>query len=207
MGRDGAGRYATDGRERSLSQLKSLKINLVYGGGGNLGIDGDLVRWEASFLSERKVQIVNLLMGFGVRRNRGKDTSPQGICNISFVDDTSSTARGNSVRELCEKLQKANEAAIELGCRNDVQFNAVKTETLLVMRKRGRELRKQVQRARIIVCMIGGKEVEFAQEATQHLGDWLHHQTRLAKARKVKVRIRIQVTVSKARLGAGSEYL
>ena len=54
--------------------------------------------------------------------------------------------------------------------------------------------------------MIGDKEVEFAQEATQHLGGWLHHQTRLAKARKVKVRIRIQVTVSKARLGAGSEY-
>ena len=35
-----------------------------------VGIDGDLVRWEASFLSERKVQIVNLLMGFGVQRNR-----------------------------------------------------------------------------------------------------------------------------------------
>ena len=64
MGREGAGRDATDGRERSLSQLK---INLVY---VEVGIDGDLVRWEASFLSERKVQIVNLLMGFGVQRNR-----------------------------------------------------------------------------------------------------------------------------------------
>ena len=47
------------------------------------------------------------------------------------------------------------------------------------MRKRGQELREQVRRARIIVCMIGEKE-EFAQEATQHLGGWLHHKRRLA---------------------------
>ena len=133
-----------------------------------VGIDGDLVRREASFLSERKVQIVNLLMGFGVQRN-------QGICNSSFVDDTTSTARVNSVRELCGKLQKASEAAIELRCRNDVQFNAAKIEALLFMRKRGQELREQVRRARII----GGKK-EFAQEATQHLGGWLHHKRRLA---------------------------
>jgi hypothetical protein len=72
------------------------------------------------------------------------------------VDDTSSTARGTSFRELCEKLQKASEAAIELGCRNDAQFNAAKTEALLFMRKRGRELREQVRRARIIVCMTWG---------------------------------------------------
>ena len=54
MGRDGAGRYATDGRERSLSQLKSLKINLVYGGGGNLGIDGGFGSLGGIFLIRKK---------------------------------------------------------------------------------------------------------------------------------------------------------
>jgi hypothetical protein len=39
-----------------------------------------------------------------------------GVRPLSFVDDTSFTARGNSVRELCEKLQKASEAAIDWGC-------------------------------------------------------------------------------------------
>jgi hypothetical protein len=92
-----------------------------------------------------------------------------GVRPLSFVDDTSSTARGNSVRE---KLQKASETAIEWGRGNDVQFDAAKTEALLFMRKRGRELREQ-RRARIIVCMIGEKEVEFAQEATRCLGVWL----------------------------------
>jgi hypothetical protein len=95
-----------------------------------------------------------------------------GVKPLSFVDDTNSTARGNSVRELCEKLQKASEMAIEWGSGNDVQFDAAKTEALLFMRKRGRELREQRQ-ARIIVCMIGEKVVEFAQEATRCLGVWL----------------------------------
>jgi hypothetical protein len=114
-----------------------------------------------------------------------------GVRPLSFVDDISFTTRGNSVRELCEKLQKASEAAIEWGHRNDVEFDAAKTEALLFTRKRGRELREQVRQARIVV---GEKEVEFAQEATRWLGVWLdsgltlktHHQTRLGKARKAE---------------------
>ena len=112
------------------------------------------------------------------------------------MDDTSSTARGNSVRELCEKLQKASEAAIEWGCRNDVQFDAAKTEALLFMRKRGREPREQVRRARIIICMIGEKEVEFAQEATQRLAT-PPNETRRGSESEGKNQI--QNTVSKAR--------
>jgi hypothetical protein len=39
-----------------------------------------------------------------------------GVKPLSFVDDTSFTARGNSIKELYKKLQKANEVAIDWGC-------------------------------------------------------------------------------------------
>jgi hypothetical protein len=100
---------------------------------------------------------------------------------LSFVDDISSTAaRGNSVRELCEKLQKASEAAIEWA----------KTEALLFTRKRGQGLREQVRRARIIVCMGGVCSGSHSMPGGLARFRRRHHQTRLAKARKAKARIR-----------------
>ena len=48
-----------------------------------------------------------------------------------------------------------------------MQFDAAETHALLFTRKRGRELREQIRRARIIV---GEKEVELALE---WLGVWL----------------------------------
>src|ERR1700722_2241459 len=44
---------------------------------------------------------------------------------------------------------------------------------MLPKRRHYFSLREQVRRARIIVCMIGEKEVEFSQEATRCLGVWL----------------------------------
>jgi hypothetical protein len=66
---------------------------------------------------------------------------------------------------------------------------------VLFTRKRGQELREQVQRARI---RVGGRQVSFNQEATRWLGIWLdagltfkaHYLTRLQKARTAEARVR-----------------
>ena len=86
-----------------------------------------------------------------------------GAQSLSFADDIGLLAPGHSVREVCEKLQKAAKAAIEWGHDNAVQFDAGKTEAILLTRKRGRELKDQIQRARVEV---DGHCVPFNPEAT-----------------------------------------
>ncbi|KKA16155.1 reverse transcriptase, partial [Rasamsonia emersonii CBS 393.64] len=117
-----------------------------------------------------------------------------GIRALSFADDIGLIALGSSVDQTCRLLQQAGDAAITWGQANAVQFDAEKTEAVLFTRKRGRELRDQVQRARILV---GGHQVSFSQEATRWLGIWLdagltfkvHYQTRLRKARMAEARV------------------
>ncbi|KAL1980085.1 hypothetical protein VTN96DRAFT_4674 [Rasamsonia emersonii] len=158
-----------------------------------LGIDGDLTRWVRSFLADRRVQLV--IDGHQGLENpissgvpQGSPVSPilfviyisgvveaveaavPGIRALSFADDIGLIALGNSVDQACRQLQQAGEAAITWGQANTVQFDAEKTEATLFTRKRGRELRAQVQRARI---SIGAHQVSFNQDATRWLGIWL----------------------------------
>lgn len=67
-----------------------------------------------------------------------------GIQSLSFADDIALLASGHSVKEVCDKLQKAVKVAIEWEHVNVVQFDAGKTETILLTRKQGRELRDQI---------------------------------------------------------------
>ena len=183
-----------------------------------LGIDGDLVRWTRSFLADRKVQLV--VDGFQCPEKpistgvpQGSPASPilfiiyisrvfhvieeavPGMGPLSFADDIGLVAAAGSVDQVCEKLQKAGEVAIQWGHENAVQFDAEKTEAMLFTRKRGRELREQTERARITV---EGHEVSFHKEATRWLGIWLdtgltlkdHYQTCLRKARSAEARLR-----------------
>ena len=69
-----------------------------------------------------------------------------------------------------------------------VQFDMGKTEAVLLTRKRGRELKDQIQQAQVEV---DGHRVPFNPEATRWLGIWLdsglnlkvHYQTCMRKAR------------------------
>jgi ribonuclease HI len=182
-----------------------------------LRVDGDLVRWTWSFLADRKVQLV--IDGFQCAEQpvtgvpQGSPVSPilfviylsgvfhaieetvPGVQALSFADDLGMVVSASSVAQACERLKQAGEAAIDWGVQNVVQFDAEKTEAVLFTRKRGRQLQDQVRRARII---IGGKRVQFKQEATRWLGIWLdsgltlktHYLTRLQKARTAEARLR-----------------
>jgi ribonuclease HI len=183
-----------------------------------LGFDGDLIRWVQSFLSGRLVQLVIDNTQCPAHRidsgvPQGSPVSPilfliylsgifdaieravPGVQLLSFADDMGFLAPGYSVQEACQKLQEAAQVAIEWGESNLVQFEAKKTEAVLFTRKRGQELRNQIQRARI---MVGGHSVSFNSEATRWLGIWLdagltlkvHYQTRLRKARNAESRVR-----------------
>ena len=67
-----------------------------------------------------------------------------GIRCLSFADDIGLLASGHSVKEVCDKLQKAAKVAIEWGHDNVVQFDAEKTEAILLMHKQGQELKDQI---------------------------------------------------------------
>ncbi|ODM18007.1 hypothetical protein SI65_06795 [Aspergillus cristatus] len=120
--------------------------------------------------------------------------SVAGVQSLSFADDIGLLASGHSVKEVCDKLQKAAKVAIEWGHDNVVQFDAGKTEAILLTRKRGRELRDQIQRAHVEV---DGHCVPFNLEATRWLGVWLdsglnlkaHYQTCMRKARAAENRV------------------
>jgi ribonuclease HI len=185
---------------------------------GEIGLDGDLIHWVASFLMDRQVQLVidghqgpkqpidsGLPQGSPVSPIlfiiyvRGVfqaiETRVPGVKTLSFADDIGLLTRANSVDEACQQLQLAGEVAIEWGAANGVQFDPEKTEAALFTRQRGRILRDQVQRARLA---IGGKEVAFNQTATRWLGVLLdagltlkaHYQGRLQKAKKAEARVR-----------------
>ena len=180
-------------------------------------LDGDLIRWVQSFLTDRwvQLQIDNTQcpahpVNSGVPQ--GSPVSPilfiiylsgvfdaierrvNGIQCLSFADDIGLLAPGYSVREVCKKLQEAAKVAIEWGHGNVVQFDAGKTEAVLLTRKRGRELKDQIQRAQVEV---DGHCVPFNLEATRWLGVWLdsglnlkaHYQTCMRKARAAENRV------------------
>ena len=122
------------------------------------------------------------------------ESSVAGVQSLSFADDIALLASGHSVKEVCCKLQKSVKVAIEWGHDNMVQFDVGKTEAVLLTRKRGRELKDQIQRARVEG---DGHCVPFNPEATRWLGIWLdsglnlkaHNQTRMRKARAAENRV------------------
>ncbi|ODM21122.1 hypothetical protein SI65_04175 [Aspergillus cristatus] len=173
-------------------------------------LDGDLIRWVQSFLTDQWVQsqIDNTQcpahpINSGVPQ--GSPVSPilfiiylsgvfdvversvAGVQSLSFADDIGLLASGHSVKEVCEKLQKAAKVAIEWGHGNMVQFDAGKTEAVLLTCKHGQELKDQIQQAQVEV---DGHCVPFNLEATKWLGVWLdsglnlktHYQTCMRKA-------------------------
>lgn len=68
-----------------------------------------------------------------------------GVQSLSFADDIGLLVSGHLVKEVCGNLQKAAKVAIEWGHENRVQFDAGKTEAVLLTRKCGQELKDQIQ--------------------------------------------------------------
>jgi len=183
-----------------------------------MDIDADLLRWTQSFLTGRSIRLV--LDGFLCPEQLTNSGLPQGspvspilfaiylsgvfkaiesevpeARALSFADDIGIVTSGSSVRQICDRLQKAAGAAEAWGHTNATQFDIVKTEAVLFTRKQGRRRRELVQEAHITV---GGHRISFNQEATRWLGVWLdsgltfkaHFQKRIQKAKMAEARVR-----------------
>ena len=181
-----------------------------------LGIDGDLICWSQSFMTDQRLQLV--VDGFKCEEKLVDTGVPQespvspilfaiylsGIFkaveeavptkSLFFVDDLGFMVSAESVSQACERLQQTEEVTIEWGQNNAVLFDAEKIEAMLFTHKKEQRLREQMQAARV---KIEGHEITFKQETSQWLGIWLdaglelkvHHQNCLHKARKAETRL------------------
>ena len=130
-----------------------------------LGVDGDLVTWTGSFLTNRKVQLVIdrhdnkkreietgipqgsplspilfLIYISGVF-NKVSETSPL-VTSLSFIDDLGFIASDSSVKEIVRALEKVAKEVIEWGRVNAVTYNTSKTEAVLFSKSHRQRLNK-----------------------------------------------------------------
>lgn len=119
-----------------------------------LGIDGDLIRWTRSFLTDRRVQLV--INGHTNREQDIETGIPQGspvspiiflvyisgvfekvsvshpaISALSFVDDLGFIASGYLVKELAKTLGQVATVVLDWGKSNAVTYDIAKTEAVL----------------------------------------------------------------------------
>jgi len=149
-------------------------------------IDGDLIRWTESFLSERTVEMViegNVLKSHPVEAGvpQGSPVSPilfaihtAGLIKwveervkaegLSFVDDLGWVATGKGVNQVVERLEAREAESIEWAKRRDLQFDTAKTEAALFTRRRGHK--KHLQPKLTAKLKVGNGFVRFNKEAT-----------------------------------------
>ena len=183
-----------------------------------LGIDGDLVTWTGSFLTDRKVQLVidghdnkereietGIPQGSPVSPilfliyisgvfNKISETSPW-VTSLSFVDDLGFIASGSSVKEIVGSLEKFAKEVIEWGKQNAVTYDISKTEAVLFSKSHRQRLSKQLREAKIEVRT---EQISFNKEATRWLGVWLdsqlkftsHINERVRRARTAEIQIK-----------------
>lgn len=190
----------------------------LIGGLWGMGMDGDLVRWVDSFLSNRRALLVidghagdETPINSGLPQ--GSPVSPvlfvlyirllaaaieaavPGVRGISFVDDQGLITAASSVKEACKTLQQAAKVAIEWGVENGVQFDHGKTEAAFFVRWQDRRYRREIRGAKIIV---GGVRASIQCETVRWLGVVLdrrltlrsHYTTSMQKARGTEIRLR-----------------
>jgi len=125
----------------------------------DLGVEGDLVRWTESFVSDRKVRLVLngqegsdhevetgipqgspvypiLFTAYLSGLFRHVEEQVQGVKALSFVDDVAWTTKGNSEDDICQTLELAAAAAQEWAEANAVAFDTEKMEAILLSRRR-----------------------------------------------------------------------
>ncbi|EED21750.1 endonuclease/reverse transcriptase, putative [Talaromyces stipitatus ATCC 10500] len=158
-------------------------------------VDGDLIHWVISFLSDRRVTLVidghvgkevpissGLPQGSPVSPilfvlyvhglSRAIERSVPEVRCLSFVDDQGLVTAASSVKEACRILEKAAEVAIEWGVANGVQFDRKKTEAAFFYRRHRRQVAQNVSRARIRV----GGELATVKSTVRWLGILLDNQ-------------------------------
>ena len=189
----------------------------LIGGLRDTGMDGDLIRWVASFLIGRQALLVidghpgketpissglpqgspvsPILFVLYVRLlSTAIETAVPGVRGLSFVDDQGLVTAASSVKEACRTLQHAAKVAIDWGVENGVQFDPGKTEAAFFTRMRKDRYRRQIRGAKI---MVSGKKAEIKPETIQWLGVVLdrqltlrgHYTTCLQKARSTEMRL------------------
>ena len=132
-----------------------------------LGIDGDLVRWTSSFLTNRKIQLV--IDGHDNDERDIETGIPQGspvspilfliyisgvfdevtknnplVTSLSFIDDLGFIASGSSVKEVAKTLEKVAKTVLEWGNSNSVSYDTSKTEAVLFSKSHRQRLNKQL---------------------------------------------------------------
>ena len=183
-----------------------------------LGIDGDLVTWTESFLTDRKVQLV--IDGHENKEREIETGIPQGspvspilfliyisgvfnkvseinpwVTSLSFIDDLGFIASGNSVKEVVKTLENVAKAVLEWGKQNAVTYDVSKTEAVLFSKSHRQRLSKQLREAKI---KVGDEKISFNKEATRWLGIWLdsqlkftsHINERVKRARTAEILIK-----------------
>ncbi len=183
------------------------------------GINGDLVTWADSFLTDQKVQLVinehdNKERKIQTGIPQGSPVSPilfliyiSGVFNkvsetsllvtsLSFVNDLSFIASGgSSVKEIVKALKKVAKEVMEWGRLNAITYDTSKTEAVFFSKSRQQQLNKQLREAKI---KVESEKVSFNKEATRWLGVWLdnelkftfHINERVRRARTVEVQIK-----------------
>ena len=160
-----------------------------------LGIDGDLIRWTQSFLTDRKVQLVidghtNKERDIETEIPQGSPVSPilflvyisgvfekvsesyPAITSLSFVVDLGFLASGHSVKELAKILGQVA-TVLDWGKSNAVTYDVAKTEAVLFSKSHRQRLNKQIAEVHI---NIEAEKIKFNKEATLWLGIWLDSQ-------------------------------
>jgi len=123
-------------------------------------MDGDLIRWTESFLSERTLEMI--IEGNAMERHPVEAGVPQGSPvspilfaiytsglikwveeyvseaeRLSFVDDLGWVATGSDVNHVVSILERCAARSIEWASRLGLQFDTAKTEAALFTRRRG----------------------------------------------------------------------
>jgi hypothetical protein len=151
------------------------------------GIDGNLIRWMASFLSDRTVEMV--IEGNVMERHPVEAAIPQGspvssilfaiyisglikwveervsgIEGLSFMDDVGWMATRSDVSQGVRKLESCARESIDWAERRELEFDTAKTEAaLFTCRRRHKKHLHPKQTAKI---RVGNGFVRFNKEAT-----------------------------------------
>jgi len=205
-----------------LMYIKAAFPSVVKGRLDNLlkvrRMDGDLIRWTESFLSERTLEMI--FEGNAMDRHPVEAGVPQrspvapilfaincsGLIQwveefqseaeeLSFIDDLCWVATGSDVNHVGMILERYAAKSIEWVSRRGLQFDTSKTEATLFMRRQGQ--RKHLWPKLTAKIPVGNGSIWFNKQATRWLGVWRdahltlkeHHNRCMKKVRAAEARL------------------
>jgi len=153
-------------------------------------MDGDLIRWMESFLSERMVEMI--IEGNAMERHPVEAGVPQGSPvslilfaiytsglikwveeyvsaeGLSFVEDLSWVAAGRGVNQVIRMLERCAARSIEWGSRRGQRSVSAKTQEALFTPRRGHK--KHLQPKLTGKIEVGNRSILFNKEVSRWLG-------------------------------------